>query len=598
MPQFDWRKQAEQGDPEAIALWLNQSFTPRGVTARVIAGDRSLKILLTSAQRIDKQAYTQFIQRRLERLGITAIHTVRIYGQRTGETVPRWAQEFSLIDDEAATELKRTVEVRVVTSETIEGGRSPHSSPHSSPKSPFANATPATAHYSSTERLDQFAAENEDEAMLPQMVSRLTDIPLVVIGTEQRGGRSQRAVPKSPNSPEYAGFYRRPAVAHPRARRRWRSRLINLVGKPFANPSANPSEQGYTNELENRAANRTANAHSNVNLIVKPPRTAIVHVGNQNTSLQQIQQQIQSETTLFWDALKTFEIRSVFPYHEVFNLRLLQNHTVKLLLFLGLFPLLINLISGQSSPVQTTWALGLYYACIWGVLLYNLIRPWQFSWKDTFKCLLFTAFIGIPLLFYIQKVPPFSFLYQAVSRDIGLLRLIGFIGGVGLLEELCKALPLFIFFRRSQRLSDPHTAAFYGAMSGLGFAIAEGFTYSMVYASGLTKLYALGATKGYLGLGSYVAANTIRFVSLPLFHAMLAGIVGYFIGLAAINPSRRRPLYVIGVAIAAILHGFYNAFSGNVVGLFVIAFSILLFITYLKRSKQMVAEMRKAEYQR
>ena len=124
-------------------------------------------------------------------------------------------------------------------------------------------------------------------------------------------------------------------------------------------------------------------------------------------------------------------------------------------------------------------------------------------------------------------------------------------------------------------------------MSGLGFAIAEGVAYSFRYASGLSR--------GQLDLGSYVAANTIRFVSLPLFHAILAGIVGYFIGLTIINPSRRSALCFVGVLIAAILHGLYNTFAGGLPGLVIVGFAILLFVAYLRRSQQIVTEMHRAE---
>ncbi|MCY7286650.1 MAG: PrsW family intramembrane metalloprotease, partial [Cyanobacteria bacterium CAN_BIN43] len=125
------------------------------------------------------------------------------------------------------------------------------------------------------------------------------------------------------------------------------------------------------------------------------------------------------------------------------------------------------------------------------------------------------------------------------------------------------------------------------AMSGLGFAIAEGAAYSIRYAFGLTA--------GNLGFGSYVAANTIRFVSLPLFHAVLAGIVGYFMGLAAINRSRQGIIVALGIAIAATLHGIYNTFAGGIPGPLIIGFSILLFFTYLRRNPQMVEEMQQAE---
>lgn len=294
---------------------------------------------------------------------------------------------------------------------------------------------------------------------------------------------------------------------------------------------------------------------------------------------------VRTESQDFLASLRTFQLDSIFPYRDVLSRGLYRSDTVRLLLFLGLFPLVINLIAEQVSLEQTAWLLGIYYASIWGVVLYNLIKPVQFSWKLTLICVLFTTVIGIPMLLILQQVPPFRSLYHAIEGGL-LFRLVGFILGVGVLEELCKALPVYLLVSY-KKLHDPLSTAFYGAMSGLGFAIAEGVAYSFRYASGLSK--------GQLDLGAYVAANTIRFVSLPLFHAILAGIVGYFIGLTIINPSRRSALCFVGVIIAAILHGLYNTFAGGLPGLVIIAFAILLFVAYLRRSQQIVTEMHRAE---
>jgi RsiW-degrading membrane proteinase PrsW (M82 family) len=288
----------------------------------------------------------------------------------------------------------------------------------------------------------------------------------------------------------------------------------------------------------------------------------------------------------WWEKLRQLQWASFLPYQDVFKPELYQSPNIRLLLFFVLFPLVINLVSEKATLTQTTWLLGIYYASILGVVLHHLIQPPQFSWGDTLKCLLFTAFIGIPILLLFQRIPPFTELYEA--SKLGFVhRLLGSIFGVGLLEEACKALPVYFLLLRQQKLSDPHSAAFYGAMSGLGFAIAEGAAYSIRYAFGLTS--------GNLGFGSYVAANTIRFVSLPLFHAVLAGIVGYFMGLAAINRSRQGIILTLGIAIAATLHGLYNTFAGGIPGPLIIGFSILLFFTYLRRNPQMVEEMEQAE---
>ncbi|PAX47897.1 PrsW family intramembrane metalloprotease [Brunnivagina elsteri] len=295
----------------------------------------------------------------------------------------------------------------------------------------------------------------------------------------------------------------------------------------------------------------------------------------------------QAENPEFLATLWTFKFSSVVPYHDALNSDLYKTNTVRLLLFFGLFPFAVSLIAKTAGLALMAFILGIYYSSIWGIVLYNLLKPAIFSWRNTVKCALFTAFIGIPILLLCQRVPPFSLLYTAVKQENLIPQLIGFIFGVGVLEESCKALPVYLFLMRPGKLKDPLTSAFYGAMSGLGFAIAEGVNYSFQYAISLAT--------GESGFGFYVLINTIRFVSLPLYHAIWAGIVGYFLGLAAINPSRKGSIIFIGLGISAVLHGSYNTFSNGWIGFVILAFSILLFVTYLNRSQQIVDEMQNAE---
>ncbi|MEB3295779.1 MAG: PrsW family glutamic-type intramembrane protease [Synechococcales bacterium] len=307
---------------------------------------------------------------------------------------------------------------------------------------------------------------------------------------------------------------------------------------------------------------------------------------------------LDSETPDFLRHLRTFRFEQVVPYRQALSPELYGDTAVKLLLFFSLFPLAISLgmaqLRLQVGLRQTAWVLGLYYASIWGVVLYALIRPGRLSWQNILKCAGFTIFVGIPLLLTVQNIPPFNLLYAAIDfntkTDLNFIfRLVGFVLGVGLLEEVCKALPVYFFLLRSGELRDPLTAAFYGSISGLGFAISEGVVYSMLYARGLVE--------GEISVGAYALVSTIRFVCLPLFHAIWAGIVGYFLGLAAINPARQSALIFIGIAIAATLHGLYNTFSSQLSAIAVIGFSILLFVAYLRHSYTMVSELEQAEHQ-
>ncbi|WP_088891017.1 PrsW family intramembrane metalloprotease [Leptolyngbya ohadii] len=291
-------------------------------------------------------------------------------------------------------------------------------------------------------------------------------------------------------------------------------------------------------------------------------------------------------------ARRKISLTALFPYQKIFRPELYRSAIVRLLLFLGLVPLAINLLAAQVPLSHVAWLTGIYCAIVWALLLYHLIQPTRVSWKRTIAGVLFTVFISIPVLLMVQRLPPFNLLYGAVGQGLS-GRLVGFVLGVGVLEEICKAIPVLLMIavrpknlrprnRRSPdsspnlQLPDPRTAAFYGAMCGLGFAVAESGAYSVQYAIALMR--------GQLDLGLYLAANTIRFVSLPLFHAVLTGIVGYFIGLSLEYPgeySGRRLLLGVGLAIVAVLHGLYNAFSGGLSGLAIIGFSLALFIAYL-----------------
>ncbi len=282
----------------------------------------------------------------------------------------------------------------------------------------------------------------------------------------------------------------------------------------------------------------------------------------------------------------------VVPYKETLKPELYNHGNARFLIFFGLFPLLISLLGFGTGLQDIAWLLGIYYACIWGVVLRNLIDPAHFSWGKTLTCVGFVIFVGIPLLLVLQRIPPFSLLYGGI-REGGIGTLIGFVLGVGVLEEFIKGLPVYLFLVNSGKVRDPLTTAFYGAMSGLGFAISEGVNYSLQYAIGFSEEFTIALQemdREILGssIGTFLLVTTIRVVCLPLFHAIWAGISGYFLGLSAFSRSQKWAIIFTGWAIAAVLHGLYNTFSSNLLGLIVMAFSILLFLTYLRNSQKMI----------
>ncbi|MGD1907064.1 MAG: hypothetical protein ACFB0C_13850 [Leptolyngbyaceae cyanobacterium] len=87
------RKRASQGDPNAIAALLNQSFQSQGIQASVTRNSANLDIALYSDRPIDLQ-YIDRLARGLQRLNVPVVaFTVAAYP--TGGLIPDWVQTRS-----------------------------------------------------------------------------------------------------------------------------------------------------------------------------------------------------------------------------------------------------------------------------------------------------------------------------------------------------------------------------------------------------------------------------------------------------------------------------------------------------------------------
>jgi RsiW-degrading membrane proteinase PrsW (M82 family) len=154
------------------------------------------------------------------------------------------------------------------------------------------------------------------------------------------------------------------------------------------------------------------------------------------------------------------------------------------------------------------------------------------------------------LVFLFIKFIGFSYL-SALDPDNGfLLSFFGFTCGVGFCEELCKAAPVLMQYRRRSTLAtlDWRGACLWGLASGVGFGVSEGITYSSDHYNGVSTW------------GIYI----VRFVSCVALHAMWSGSVAILI-------HRNRAWFegdmewsdwfmplakILGVAM--VLHGLYD----------------------------------------
>jgi RsiW-degrading membrane proteinase PrsW (M82 family) len=107
------------------------------------------------------------------------------------------------------------------------------------------------------------------------------------------------------------------------------------------------------------------------------------------------------------------------------------------------------------------------------------------------------------LLFYIVKFIGWSYASANDPSSNLLLSFIGFTCGVGLCEELCKALPILMYYRRDAKMGW-RGAALWGLASGIGFGVAEGIMYSSRYYNGISP----------------ADAYIVRFISCVALHAI------------------------------------------------------------------------------
>jgi protease PrsW len=124
----------------------------------------------------------------------------------------------------------------------------------------------------------------------------------------------------------------------------------------------------------------------------------------------------------------------------------------------------------------------------------------------------------------------------------------GFTFGVGLIEEACKIVPLFLLFLRKKSIAW-RTAVLWGLASGVGFGVNEGILYSETF---------------YNGIGSSMQ-YVVRFVSCVALHAIWsasAGISLYYTQslLNQMSEWYEKAVVMLRVLIVVMfLHGLFDA---------------------------------------
>ena len=268
--------------------------------------------------------------------------------------------------------------------------------------------------------------------------------------------------------------------------------------------------------------------------------------------------------------LRALNYSELIPTREILSMSNLRNPTVQWILLLGVMPLVMSVINSVAmlSPAQSVLMIMGYFGVLWAMFFYRMLRPSRSIWRSAVLVAIFTAVIGLPLLFLAQRMPIVSDLYAGTRSSAFVGRLIGYVLGVGLFEELCKSLPLLLGTRNGRTMTE-REGLYLGLISGLGFAAMEGVTYVIM----TLQMFPGAAPWQFM----------FRILSGPLLHGAMAGVVGYFIARGTQQSGKRWPYVVVGIGFMGLLHGLYDVFAATPLSIVLAAIIMISFLTYVRR---------------
>lgn len=259
--------------------------------------------------------------------------------------------------------------------------------------------------------------------------------------------------------------------------------------------------------------------------------------------------------------------------------------SVTLLAIVPLF--LVTLTETQSQLTGFC----LFFAAIWGLVFKKFVVEEEGGWRLPISALFFTGLIGMNLLLQLYKWFPDYYNELSDSKNT-FHSLAGYVFHVGLWEELCKIIPVLIYLACKRRDARPLTIILIGVFSGLGFAAFENLSYAdmqIVRSAILTKKDGIDGLKE--GVQGAMVNVMLRSMSNVFGHAVYSGIFSYFIALGWLTRKRRLVLALVGLGVAALIHGLYDWFWNvqTTLPALVTAFGFMLFYAYLTKLRLLLA---------
>jgi RsiW-degrading membrane proteinase PrsW (M82 family) len=242
----------------------------------------------------------------------------------------------------------------------------------------------------------------------------------------------------------------------------------------------------------------------------------------------------------------------------------------------GLLPSLFVVLFSRTTNVNVPgWAYSLAIAPLWAVAFWLLIRPGRIT------RLIGWLAVGI-IAAVLVLLPTLTLPWEnALDNTLTPRNVLPWIYGVGLAEEVTKALPILVaalLLRWVWKITlDVRVWMFLGTIAGLAFGVRESVLYTSSYLM-------QGTHKTGAGFDIPLILSFAQRVFVDGFqHAVWAGIAAFFIGMGVNYRRRRIPLILFGITLPAVLHGLNDwstQLASNWLWIVMEAVSLLLFIGY------------------
>lgn len=96
MTELNFQELAKQGNPQAIASWLNSKLQSEGITASANLDGDCLDVILEAEQLPIEDTLVDFVRTELTNLQPDSIREVKVEGRESGQIAAAWSQKFSL----------------------------------------------------------------------------------------------------------------------------------------------------------------------------------------------------------------------------------------------------------------------------------------------------------------------------------------------------------------------------------------------------------------------------------------------------------------------------------------------------------------------